>query len=70
MSIYYVSSFWHSYLHPITQNKLPTLSYVEISPKYKDKLLTKHKEMFHKEQKVYDKIKGYDTRRLTNDRIP
>ena len=45
---------------------MPTLEAVEISPKEKDKLLAKHKKMFEKEQKVYDKINEFNAKQVVH----
>ena len=57
----------NSYLKILTQqDKLPTLEFVEISPKHKDKLLAKHKESFARDQTLYDKVNEYESTKVVH----
>ena len=46
--------------------KRSVLEFVEISPKNKDKLLSKYKASFEKDQKLYDKLNHYEAKQVVH----
>ena len=48
------------------KDNLPKLEFAEISPKNKDKLLSKYKASFEKDQKLYDKLNHHEAKQVVH----